>query len=206
MDNVPQPAEEPRLSEILGQCRESLKRAVALRIDARLAGRVDASDVVQDAMLEATARYAEYRANPSMPLHLWLRLITIQRLALVHRQHLSVRARDVRREIPLRTSAIADSSQATPAALTSWLIGRLSSPSHAATREELRLQIEQCLAQLDPLDREVLALRHFEQLSHADAARVLSISEAAASKRYVRALRRLRKTMAALGLDEGRRA
>ena len=188
------------LDEILTHCRERLRRAVALRIDPRLMGRVDPSDVVQDAALEATARFGEYQVKPDLPLQLWLRLIALQRLALVHRQHLGVKARDVRREIHLADHDGDDASRTNVPALAEWLVGRFSSPSQAAAKAELRAQVQSALARLEPLDREVLALRHFEQLEHAEAACVLGISEAAASKRYVRALRKMRQTLTALGV------
>jgi RNA polymerase sigma-70 factor (ECF subfamily) len=195
----PKATAETPLAECVAECRERLKRAVALRLDPRLLGRIDPSDVVQDAALEATERYEEYLDNPALPPQLWLRLITLQRLALVHRQNLGVKARDVRREIHVPGHLADDASQTNVPAMVEWLIGRLSTPSQAAVKNELRAQVQAALDQLDPLDREVLALRHFEQLTHEEAARVLGVSGAAASKRYVRALRKMRSLLTRLG-------
>jgi RNA polymerase sigma-70 factor (ECF subfamily) len=186
---------------MLDECRGRLRQAVALRLDPRIAGRVDPSDVVQEAALEATGRYAEYLSNPTLPPHLWLRLITIQRLALVHRQHLGVKARDARREVHPVNQLSLDYSEVNLQTMADWMIDRSSSPSRAASRNELRAQVQAALAQLEPIDRELLSLRHFEQMSHAEAAQVMAITESAASKRYLRALRKMRAALALLGIE-----
>lgn len=196
------PAAQLELAQLLSESRSRLRQAVSLRLDPRIAGRVDPSDVVQEAALEATARYAEYLANPTLPPHLWLRLLTIQRLALVHRQHLGVKARDARREVYLESQTSPHHSELNLRTMADLILARSNSPSRAASKNELRTQVQEALSQLEPLDREVLALRHFEQLSHADAARVMAISEAAASKRYLRALRKMRTALQSLGLEE----
>jgi RNA polymerase sigma-70 factor, ECF subfamily len=174
---------------LLVRSRDRLRRMVALRLDRRLQGRVDPSDIIQEAYIEASARLAEYARQPDMPFFLWLRFLTGQRLVRVHRQHLGAEMRDVAREVSLYRGAL---PAATSAALAAQLLGRDTRPSEAAVRAERSIRLQEALNSMDPLDREVLALRHFEQLSNAEAARVLGMQEPAAAKRYVRALKRLR--------------
>jgi RNA polymerase sigma-70 factor, ECF subfamily len=174
---------------LLVRSRGRLRRMVALRLDRRLQGRVDPSDIIQEAYIDASARLAEYARQPDMPFFLWLRFLTGQRLLRVHRQHLGAEMRDVAREVSLYRGAL---PAATSAALAAQLLGRDTRPSEAAVRAERSIRLQEALNSMDPLDREVLALRHFEQLSNAEAARVLGLQEPAAAKRYVRALKRLR--------------
>jgi RNA polymerase sigma-70 factor, ECF subfamily len=178
---------------ILTPYRKRLRRMVALRLDRRLQGRVDASDVIQDAMLEASRRLAEYRQDPTMPFFLWLRYITGQRLLEQHRRHLGAQGRDAGREISLYRGAMPET---TTAALAAQLLGRYTSPSQAAQRAERKIRLQESLNSLDPLDREILALRHFEHLSNGEAAEVLGLDKSAASKRYARALIRLKDVLA----------
>ena len=174
---------------LLLRSRDRLRRMVALRLDRRLQGRVDPSDIIQEAYIDASARLAEYARQPDMPFFLWLRFLTGQRLLRVHRQHLGAEMRDVAREVSLYRGAL---PAATSAALAAQLLGRDTRPSEAAVRAERSIRLQEALNSMDPLDREVLALRHFEQLSNGEAARVLGLQESAAAKRYVRALKRLR--------------
>ena len=174
---------------LLVRSRDRLRRMVALRLDRRLQGRVDPSDIIQEAYIDASARLAEYARQPDMPFFLWLRFLTGQRLLRVHRQHLGAEMRDVAREVSLYRGAL---PAATSAALAAQLLGRDTRPSEAAVRAERSIRLQEALNSMDPLDREVLALRHFEQLSNGEAARVLGLQEPAAAKRYVRALKRLR--------------
>jgi RNA polymerase sigma-70 factor, ECF subfamily len=174
---------------LLVRSRDRLRRMVALRLDRRLQGRVDPSDIIQEACIDASARLAEYARQPDMPFFLWLRFLTGQRLVRVHRQHLGAEMRDVAREVSLYRGAL---PAATSAALAAQLLGRDTRPSEAAVRAERSIRLQEALNSMDPLDREVLALRHFEQLSNGEAARVLGLQESAAAKRYVRALKRLR--------------
>ena len=180
------------LEGLLERYRARLRRMIKLRLDRRLQGRVDPSDVIQEAYLEVSRGLAEYLRDPSMPFFLWLRLVTGQKLALVHRQHLGVQARDAGREVSLYRGAL---PEATSAALAAQLIGQRTSPSQAAARAELKIRLQEALNRMDELDREVLALRHFEHLSNAETARVLGISETAACNRYVRALERLKRIL-----------
>ena len=181
--------------EALDRHRARLRRMVEARLDRRVRGRVDPSDVLQDGFVDAVAKLPAYLADPKMPLFLWLRLIVGERLAKVHRAHLGAQARDAAREVSLYRGPMPAASSA---ALAAHLLGRLTSPTQAAVRAERLLRLQEALNALDPLDRELLCLRHFEELTHAEAARVLDIPEAAAAKRYVRALRRLKDLLAAL--------
>jgi RNA polymerase sigma-70 factor, ECF subfamily len=187
--------EPAALNEMFARHRERLRRMVQMRLDWRLQGRIDASDVIQDAWLEATRRLADYLGNPVMPLFLWLRFLVGERLLILHRQHLGVKMRDARREVSLYRDALPEASSA---ALAAQLLGEHTSPSEAAVRAEQLLRLQEAINQLDPLDREVLSLRHFEQLSRAETAQVLGIEEAAAAKRYIRALKRLKDTLAGM--------
>jgi RNA polymerase sigma-70 factor (ECF subfamily) len=166
---------------------------VAVRLDRRLQGRVDPSDVIQEAFLDAARRLAEFRQNPTMSFFLWLRLLTSQRLVDEHRRHLGAAGRDAGREISLYRGTL---PEATSAALAAQLMGRLTTPSQAAIRAERKIRLQEALNSLDPIDREVLALRHFEELSNGEAAAVLGLDKSAASKRYARALVRLKDILA----------
>jgi RNA polymerase sigma-70 factor (ECF subfamily) len=181
------------LNDIFARHRDRLHRMVQMRLDARLQGRIDASDVIQDACLEAARRLDDYLREPTMPPFLWLRFLVGERLLILHRQHLGVKMRDARREVSLYRDALPEASSA---ALAAQLLGQHTSPSEAALRAERLLRLQEAINQLDALDREVLSLRHFEQLSRTETAQVLGIAEAAASKRYIRALKRLKDTLA----------
>ena len=180
------------LGTLLARHRNRLRRMVALRMDRRLQGRIDPSDVIQEAYLEASARLAEYLRNPSMPFFLWLRFLAGQKLVTLHRHHLGVRMRDAGQQVALDHGPLPEASSA---ALAAQLLGHETRPSEAAIRAEMKARVQEALDGMGPLDREVLALRHFEQLSRAEIAQVLNISEAAAGKRYIRALERLKQVL-----------
>lgn len=177
---------------LLEQHRERLKRLVDLRLDNRVRGRVDASDVIQETTIEAYERADEYLADPAVPVFVWLRFLAMQKVQTFHRRHLGTQARDAGREISLDRNPV---PAATSAALAARLVGQLTSASHAAIRDEMKLRLEQALNQMDEKDRDVLALRHFEQLSLKETAVVLGLSDKAAGSRYLRALSKLRKAM-----------
>jgi RNA polymerase sigma-70 factor (ECF subfamily) len=186
---------------LLEQHRERLRRMVALRLDHRLQGRVDASDVIQETYLEAWNRLPEYLRKPAMPFYLWLRFLTCQKVMALHRHHLGREMRDAGREVSLYRGALPEASSA---ALAAQLLGHDTRPSEFALRIELKIRLQEALNQMDALDREVIALRHFEQLSRAEAAQLLGMRESAVSKRYIRALQRLKEILASLpgGLGE----
>ena len=181
------------LTDLFQRHRDRLRRLVELRMDARLQGRVDASDVLQDAFLDAAAHLDWYLKGSDLPPFLWLRLVVSQRLSNYHRRHFGTKMRDVGQEVSLYRNPL---PQASSAALASMLLGRLTSPSNAAIRAERVLRVQEALNALDPLDREVIALRQFEELSRAETAQVLGITEEAGAKRYMRALRRLKAVLA----------
>jgi len=186
---------------LFAEYRERLRRMVALRLDQRLQVRIDASDVIQETYLEAWGRLAEYLREPKMSFYLWLRFLAGQKLVTLHRHHFGTHMRDIGREVSLYQGALPETSSA---ALAAQLLGHGPRPSEAAMRAELKIRLQEALNSMDPLDREVLALRHFEQLSRAETAQVLGIQESATSKRYVRALRRLKEILASMpgGLAE----
>jgi RNA polymerase sigma-70 factor (ECF subfamily) len=190
---------------LLTSHQERLARMVAFRMDPRLRGRLDADDVVQEAFAEASEHRGDYFRTPSVPLFLWLRGVVIHKLLELHRHHLGTRMRDAKREHALH-AAPRPSPDETSAALCAQLTAGLTRPSVAAVREEIRARLAEALGQMDPMDREVLALRHFEQLTNPEAAQLLGIQERAAAKRYLRALERLRKILAEMpgGLTEVR--
>lgn len=181
------------LNELFARHRERLRRMVAMRLDWRLQARIDASDVIQDAFVEVTRRLEEYLQDPKLPLFLWLRFMVGERLAKLHRQHIGAQMRDAGREVSIFREALPAASSA---ALAAQLLGKYTSPTQAAVRAERMLRLQEALNGLEPIDREVLSLRHFEELTRSETAQVLGIEEAAAAKRYVRALKRLKGALA----------
>src|SRR4051812_41578666 len=181
--------------ELLARYRACPRRMGALRLDPRLRGRVDAPDVIQEGYLDALKRLEECTRDPSVSFYIWLRFLVGQRVAECHRRHLSRPGRDVGREVSIYRGAMPGVSSG---ALASRLLGKLTSPSQAAVRAERKLQLQEALNRMDPIDREILVLRHYEQMSNADAAAVLGLEKAAASKRYTRALERLGEALANL--------
>jgi RNA polymerase sigma-70 factor (ECF subfamily) len=186
-------------AELFVACRDRLKRMVRLRLDRRLQGRLDASDVLQEAFLDVQKKVADFAAKPDLPAYLWLRLVTNERLLILHRHHLGAQMRDAAQEVSLGRGG---PPAATTHSLANLLLGRLTSPSQAAIRSERQLRLQEALNGMDPLDREVLALRHFEEMSNSEVAAVLGLSKTAASNRYIRALKRLKVILSALpGID-----
>jgi RNA polymerase sigma-70 factor (ECF subfamily) len=179
-------------AELFERHRARLRQMVRLRLDRRLNGRLDPSDVLQEAFLDYAKRFPEYIQEPKTPFYLWLRSLTGQRLIDVHRQHLGAQMRDAGQEISLYRGAL---PQASSVSLANQLLGRLTSPTQAAIRAEMQIRLQEALNTMDPLDREVVVLRHFEELSNAETAEVLGIQKSAASKRYVRALTRLKSIL-----------
>ncbi len=182
--------DEQALAHAFSRHRERLWQMVHFRLDPHLAGRVDEDDVLQEAYLDAATRLRHFEDHGGSSVFLWLRMIVGQTLVDVHRRHLGAKMRSVRREVSIHDGY---NRQATSASMAIQLLGRLTSPSRAAMRAELSQQLEAALADMDPVDQEVLALRHFEELTNSEVAEVLGIQQKAASIRYVRALKRLRK-------------
>jgi RNA polymerase sigma-70 factor (ECF subfamily) len=194
--------DQAAVNEIFTRHRARLRRMVELRLDRRLQARIDASDVIQEAYVEAVRRLDEYLCDPAYPLFLWLRLIVGERLLKLHRHHLGTQMRDAGLEVSIYRGALPAASSA---ALAAQLLGKHTSPTQAALRAERMLRLQEALNTLDPMDREVLSLRHFEELTLAETALALEIQEPAAAKRYIRALKRLKAVLATMpgGLEDG---
>ncbi|HVX15775.1 MAG TPA: sigma-70 family RNA polymerase sigma factor [Pirellulales bacterium] len=180
------------LGALFNRHRARLRRMVELRMHRKLHGRLDPSDVLQEAYFWVSRSVADYLRNPNIPFYLWLRFITARRLQHLHRHHLGTKMRDAGMEISLQRGAL---PQVSSASLAAQLLGRLSTPSHAAMRAELQLRVQEGLNRMTPLDREIIALRHFEQVSNSEAAQILGITEAGASNRFIRALKRLKQIL-----------
>jgi RNA polymerase sigma-70 factor (ECF subfamily) len=180
------------VERLLGQQREPLRRMIGLRLDSALAARLDASDVVQDVLLEASRRLQDYLQHPSMPFHLWLRSIAHDHVIDAHRRHRQAQRRSLDREQALVPAQLADHSSAE-------LVGQLCdpelTPASAALQQEMQRRVQWALTTLSEDDREVILMKHFEQLSNQEIAAILCLSEPATSMRYLRALRRLKAAL-----------
>ncbi len=170
---------------LLERHRGRLHRLVSLRLDPRLAGRIDPSDVVQEVLAEASARLDDYLRRPPLPFYPWLRQIAVDRLIEQHRRHVQAGQRSIGREVAEQSAA----------ELAEQLVGHEDTPSAAARRKETQERVRAALAALSEQEREVVVLRYLEQLSSREVAAVLGISEAAAKKRALRALQRLRESL-----------
>jgi len=147
------------------------------------------SDVLQESYLEISRKLGDYLDNPAVPFFLWLRHMTGLKLAEIHRRHLGTQMRDADREVSLHRGAL---PEANSVSLAAHLLGQLTSPSEAAVKAEMRIKLQEALNSMDAMDREIIALRHFEQLSGNETAEILGLSKTGASSRYVRAMTRLK--------------
>jgi RNA polymerase sigma-70 factor, ECF subfamily len=189
-----QAGDRAALEEVVAAHRGWLRRFIDLRMDDRLRARLDASDVIQEAQLEAARRLDDYLRRRPMPLRLWLCKTAYQEFLRLRRQHVGAACRDPSREAPLPDHA--------STLLARQLLAAGPSPSQEAHATDLARRVHDALARLDETDREVLLLRTFEGLSNHEAAAVLDMESAAVSKRYGRALLRLRQALADGGLTE----
>jgi RNA polymerase sigma-70 factor (ECF subfamily) len=187
--------DQQALAELFARHRDRLRNLVRLRLDRRMAGRVDPSDVLQEAYLDVARRFPEYAASPTTPFYLWLRALTGQRLIDLHRRHLGAQMRAAGQEVSLHRGALPAASSVS---LAQQLLGGLTSPTQAAVRAEMQVRLQEAINGMGPIDREVVVLRHFEELSNAECAEVLGIETSAASKRYLRAIRRLKAILDAV--------
>jgi RNA polymerase sigma-70 factor (ECF subfamily) len=207
MDEVPgEPAEiqellrqaragdRPAMERLFAAYRAYLLRFVELRLDARLRARVDPSDVIQDAQLEAFRRLNDYLERRPMPFRLWLRQITNDRILKMHRRHVATARRDLGREVPL--------PEWSTSLLAQQLLAKGSTPSQQLSHRELARRLRQAVAQLTEPDREVVLLRHFEGLSNQEVGYLLGLDPGTVSKRHGRALLRLHKVLFEGGLTE----
>ncbi len=184
--------EAEAVERMLAAHREPLRRMIGMRLDPALAARIDASDVVQDVLLEAHRRLGDYLRDPAMPFHLWLRHIAKDHVIDAHRRHRQAQRRSLDREQPLVPAGLADHSSFE---LAGQILDQELTPASAAIRRELQRRLDAAIAALDADDREVILLRHGEQLSNQEVAAALGLTEAAASMRYLRAVRRLRAAL-----------
>jgi RNA polymerase sigma-70 factor (ECF subfamily) len=182
------------VGELLARHREAVRRYVERRMDPRLRARVDPSDVVQEAQLEAARRLDDYLRRRPMPFHLWLCHTAHQQMLRLRRQHVEAGCRAVGQEqvLPDQSSVL----------LARHLLAAGATPSRQIAEAEMALRVHAALAQLDETDREVLLLRTFEGLSNLEVAQVLDLEPAAASKRYGRALVRLKAALTDAGGGE----
>jgi RNA polymerase sigma-70 factor (ECF subfamily) len=174
---------------LLERHREAIRRMIDLRLDRVVQQRVDASDIVQDVLIEANRRLGDYLTNPTMPFQLWLRHMARDRLIDAHRRHRVAASRSLDKEVSLEAAGAADRSRAN---LAGELADRELTPAAVATWRELERRFAAAVEQLEEDDRQIVLLRHFEHLTTAEAAEVLGLSKPAAGMRYLRAMRRLR--------------
>lgn len=180
------------VDKLLTEFREPLRRVIDLRLDPAIARRVDASDIVQDVLIEANQRLIDYLKKPDMPFHLWLRHLAQDRIIDTHRRHRLAQRRSVDREQAIVRAAWADESSVS---LVAQLIDTEATPATEAIRQELQRKLATAIDQLSEDDREIVLMRHHELLSNQEVAEALKLTEAAASMRYLRALRRLRAVL-----------
>jgi len=177
------------VDQLLARHREPIRRMIDLRLDPAIAQRLDASDVVQDVLIEASRRLADYLKAPAMPFHLWLRHIAKDHIIDAHRRHHLAAKRGVDREQPIHRPAGADRSSLE---LAGQLMDQDLTPASAAIQAEMQRRLQEAIGQLDDDDREVILMRHYEMLANQEVAAALELTEAAASMRYLRAVRKLR--------------
>lgn len=183
------------VAELFGRYRDRLKRMVALRLDRRLQKRVDPSDVVQETLIVAANRLSEYADDPPTNFYLWLRWIAADKLLNAHREHLGTQKRDVSQEVSIYRRPM---PEACSVSLAQQLLGQLTSPTQAVERAELQLIVQDVLNSLEPIDREILVLRNFEQMTTTETAETLGIKRSTASKRYISALKRLKQALSSI--------
>ena len=183
---------EEALAELYQLVRERLRRVIDFRLDHRLTGRVSNSDVLQETYVRAAQRIDSYLEKPDMPFFVWLRLEANQRLQEIHRFHFGAEKRDIRREVkPIGKQGQGNTS----VQLAAHIVAQMTSPSGVFQKAQQIDALEKTLSEMNDTDREVIALRHFEELSNIETAKVLGIEPEAASKRYIRALKRLKEIM-----------
>ncbi|MEI8043113.1 MAG: sigma-70 family RNA polymerase sigma factor [Verrucomicrobiota bacterium] len=183
------------LAEVFSRERDRLWQIIHFRLSEPLRGRLGADDVLQEAFLAASQRLKHYASSPATTPFIWLRMIVNQTLIDLHRQHLGAQKRDAGREVAIDGVPY---GQPTSASVAIQLIGQFTSPTRAAVRADMLGLVQAAIEEMDPMDREVLALRHFEDLTNREVAEALGIEQDAASIRYIRALRRLKGILAGI--------
>lgn len=190
--------DQKAIGQLLEKYRGRLRRVIRLRLDRRLQARLDPSDILQEAYLDALRRLDAYLAKPTMPFYLWLRFLVCQKLHALHGHHFSAKKRDARREVRIVHGA---APEATSEAIAALALRSTSTPSEKAERAGKRALIVKALSRMEGMDREVLAMRHFEELTNAETAQVLGIKPSAASKRYLRAAKRLKEILSGTAIS-----
>jgi RNA polymerase sigma-70 factor (ECF subfamily) len=180
------------VNRLLDRHRQAIHRLVQMRLDQKIQGRVDASDVVQDVMLEASRRLRDYLEKPDVPFHLWLRLIARDRIIDAHRRHRASAKRSVDRERP---AVIIPAMDHSTVELMAQICDPEQTPASAAAQQEMIRHVESALSNLDDQDGEIIMMRHYEHLTNQETAIALQLSEPAAGMRYLRAIRRLRESL-----------
>jgi RNA polymerase sigma-70 factor (ECF subfamily) len=183
------------VNSLLEKHRAGLRKMVELRLDRAISKRVDASDVVQDVLIEANERLQGYLGDPKLPFSLWLRHLAKDRLIDLHRRHRGSQKRSVDRELPMSVPGFSDRSSLD---LAAQILDPELTPAARTVQHEMEERFLAALEELDEDDKEIILMRHFEQLGNAEAADMLWLSTAAAGMRHLRALRKLRTI---LGLE-----
>ena len=186
-----QSGDQDVLNEILLRHRDRLKRMVSVRMNHKLQGRLDASDVIQETFIEASRTLEDYLENPKFPVFIWLRHLAGEKLIQAHRHHMGAQKRAVERE----QANFGGAPAATSRALAFQISASFTSPSLAVEKQEANDQLMEALDSMDDVDREILMLRHFEHLSSRETAEVVGMNLEAVKKRYVRALDKLQKIL-----------
>lgn len=184
--------DEAALEQLFSRHRERLQRMIRCRLDRRIQGRLDSSDILQDAYIDVFRNLPRYVDAPSTSFFVWLRNVVGLKLAEVHRRHLATDKRDASRDVSIYRGALPTVNSGS---LAAQLLGQLTSPSQTAMKTEMRLRLQEVLDCMDEIDREVIALRHFEQLNSQEVADVLGMSKSGASSRYIRAIQRLKEEL-----------
>ena len=179
------------VNDLMERHRQSIRQMVALRLDKQIAGRVDASDVVQDVLVEANKRLSDFITEAKMPFHLWLRQLAKDRIIDMHRRHHAQR-RTVDKEQPIKAGGNMDRSSMD---LEGQLRDPQLTPAAANIRKEMEGRFFEALEELNEQDREIILMRHAEHLGNSQVAEALGLSPAAAGMRYLRAVRRLREVL-----------
>ena len=180
------------LEQLFTQYEPRLRKLVLFRIDNRLKRRLDVDDLLQEAWLAISQRLPHFLKQPDQAsCYVWMRLVTAQTMTDLHRRHLGTKARDAAKDLSFRQA----SPNATSQSIADFLVARGTSPTGAVARAEAADQIREAVADMEPTDQEILALRHFEELTNAEVAEILGITGAAASTRYIRALKKLQEVL-----------
>lgn len=184
------------LGQLFEAYREKLRKMISFRLAVQMQGRVDPSDVLQEAFIDMVRRLPELSSKGDLPVLIWLRLVVLEKLCAMHRLHFAAQKRDVRRDVSLHDYLNDSHSQMR---LADALIDELSSIDRQAIQTEERDKLHAIIAEMEPIDREVIVMRIFEDLSNNETAIILGITKQAASRRFISAIQRLRSHIQSFG-------